>query len=230
MTPAARNSRIAILAALPREVAPLVRDWPIRIVSRGEGTSVWENDRAIVVCAGMGRERVTRALELAESRGQLDSIISVGYAGALRAGMQMDEAYWPGAVIDGQTGDRFECNDGKGALVTTDHAVSREEKLELAVRWNADLVDMEAATVARLAHMRDLPFRALRAVSDLVDDDVPDFGAFTDERGGFREGRFAMYVALHPWMVPTAVKLGKQSARASQAIAQALRQILRQAD
>jgi adenosylhomocysteine nucleosidase len=236
MKPAAANARTAILAALPREVAPLVRGWPIRTVSNREGTSIWESDRAIVVCAGMGRERVTRALELAESRGRLESIISVGYAGALRAGMQPGKAYWPAAVIDGQTGERFECSHGngtlvgEGTLVTTDHAVGRDEKLELAARWNADLVDMEAAAVARLAQLRSLPFRALRAVSDRVDDNVPDLGAFTDERGGFRESSFARYVALHPWLIPTVMKLGKQSAQASQAIARALRQILQQAE
>ena len=229
MKPAA-NARTAILAALPREVAPLVRTWPMRTISHREGTSLWENDRAIVVCAGMGRERVTRALELAESRGRLDSVISVGYAGALRVGMEMNQAYWPATVLDEQTGERFACEDGEGTLVTTDHAVGREEKLTLAARWNADLVDMETAAVARLANIRGLPFRALRAISDRVDDNVPDLSRFTDERGGFREGAFAMYVALHPWLIPTAMQLGRQSAQASRAIVQALHRFLQQAE
>jgi adenosylhomocysteine nucleosidase len=208
----------------------LVRDWPVRNISRPEGASVWESDRAIVVCAGMGRVRVTRALELAESRGPFHSIISVGYAGALRVGMAMDRVYWPAIVIDVKTGERFECSDGKGTLVTTDHAVEHDEKLELADRWNADLVDMEAATVARLAQMRNVPFRALRAVSDRVDDKLPDLGRFADERGGFRESLFATYIALHPWLIPSAMRLGKQSTQASQLMAQALRQVLEQTE
>ena len=224
------KSRIAILAALPREVAPLVRDWPVNNVSHREGTSVWECDRAIVVCAGMGPKRVTRALELAESRAQLDSLISVGYAGALRAGMAVDRVYWPAIVINATTGERFECNDGNGTLVTTDHGVGREEKLRLAARWGADLVDMETATVARLAQMRNLPFRTLRAISDRVKDKLPDLGRFTDERGGFREASFAAYIALHPWLIPSVFRLGKRSVQASQLIAQALRQVLEQAD
>lgn len=222
--------RIAILAALPREVAPLVRTWPVKNIARRQGTGLWESDRAVVVCAGMGRERVTCALELAESRGPIHSVISVGYAGALRNGMPVGKVYWPDTVIDNETGERFTCNDGEGTLVTTDHAVGRDEKPKLAARWNADLVDMEAATVARLATLRSLPFRVLRAISDQADDNLPDFGRFTNERGGFRGGSFAMYVALHPWLIPTTLRLGKQSARASQAIAQALLQILRQAE
>ncbi len=226
----AARPRIAILAALPREVAHLVRDWAAPVVSRREGTSIWQSDRAIVVCAGMGRERVTLGLELAESRGPLCSVISVGYAGALREGMRIDGVYWPSIVIDGQTGERFACEDGEGVLVTADHVVGRDEKLKLAAQWNADMVDMEAATVAKLAKVRDLPFRTLRAISDPVNDDLPDLRRFTDPRGGFQSRSFAMYVALHPWLIPTTVRLGKQSSRASREIAAALLQVLRQAE
>jgi adenosylhomocysteine nucleosidase len=230
MSTAAARPRIAILAALPREVAPLVRDWSAPVVSRKEGTSVWESDRAIVVCAGMGKERVTRALELAESRGPLCSLISVGFAGALRDGVRMDGVYWPSIVIDELTGELFACEDGEGVLLTANHVVGRDQKPKLAAQWNADLVDMEAATVARLAMERSLPFRTLRAISDSVDENLPDLSRFTDVQGSFRSTAFAMYVALHPWLIPTTVRLGKQSAQASRAIATALLQFLRQAE
>ena len=178
----------------------------------------------------MGPERVTRALELAELRGPLDS----SHFGRICRGLAHwdgdRQSYWPANIIDATTGERFECNDGNGTLVTTDHGVGREEKLELAARWGADLVDMEAATVARLAQKRNLPFRALRAISDQVEDKLPDLGRFTDELGGFREASFAAYIALHPWLIPSAIKLGRQSAQASQSIAQALRQFLQQAE
>lgn len=230
MSVPAISPRIAILAALPREVAPLVRDWPAPVVSRREGTSIWQSDRAIVVCAGMGRERVTLAFQLAESRGPLSAVFSVGYAGALREGLRIDGAHWPAIVIDGQTGERFACEEGEGILVTVDRVVGADEKPILAARWNADLVDMEAATVARLARERALPFRAVRAISDPVDDDLPELGRFTNARGGFESARFARYVALHPWLIPTTIKLGKRSARASRAVAAAILKILRQAE
>jgi adenosylhomocysteine nucleosidase len=115
-------------------------------------------------------------------------------------------------------------------LVTADHVVRRDEKPKLAARWGADLVDMEAATVARLAKERGLPFRAVRAVSDQIDENLPDLSRFTDVQGGFQSASFAMYVALHPWLIPTTVRLAKQSARASQAIAKALVEFLRQAE
>ena len=224
------RGRIAILAALPREVAPLVRDWPSRAVSDREGTSIWECDRAIVVCAGMGAERAKLAFAVAASRGPLSSVVSVGYAGALRAGMVVDTVYWPATVVDAETGERFQCKDGGGILVTTDHVVDSVEKSKLAARWNADLVDMEAATVARLAQARGLPFRTLRAISDEAADKLPDMNRFTNDLGGIRESSFAVYIALRPWLIPTAVRLGKQAAQASQRICQALRHVLEQAE
>ena len=222
--------RIAILAALPREVASLVRDWPARTPFESEGASLWECEDAIVVCAGMGRERVARALELAEARGQFHSIFSVGYAGALRPGMRMDKVYWPATVIDAQTGERFECHGGDGTLVTSDHVVHATEKRELAERWNADLVDMEAAAVARLAQTRNLPFRTLRVISDEAADKLPELGRFTDELGGFREASFAVYLALHPWLIPAAVRMGKRATQGSRMMAETLRPICEQSE
>ncbi len=218
------NFRIAILAALPREIAPLVRNWPIHATSSKDGTEIWQCDAAIAVCAGMGRERVTYALELAMKNGPLHSIISAGYAGALHAGIGKGEVFWPAMVVDAETQDLFECKSGNGILVTVGHVLSREEKPKFAQRWNADLVDMEAATVARLAQMENIPFRTLRVVSDEADETLPDLNRFIDARGGFREAAFAAYIALHPWLIPSAIHLGRQSAQASKKIAETLRQ------
>jgi adenosylhomocysteine nucleosidase len=224
------KARIAIVAALPREIAPLVRDWPIHSRSRSEGWTIAEKDRAIAVCAGMGRERAARALELAEARGPLFSIFSVGYAGALRSGFSRNSVYWPSVVIDAKTGEQYACDKGSETLVTMDHVVRQDEKGQLADRWNADLVDMEAAAIARFAQMRGLPFRAVRVVSDEFGDVLPDLDRFIDAQGRFRQLAFAINLALHPWMVPAAVRLGRDSAQASRNLAEALRETLENAE
>lgn len=224
------SSRTAILAALPRELHPLIRDWPVRYRSRREGFLIAECDRAVAVCAGMGASRVALALELAESRGPLARVISAGYAGALRRGIAASTLFWPAWVIDAYTGERYGCEQGSGTLVTSSHVANREEKREMAARWNADLVDMEAAKVAKMAWERGLPFLALRAVSDEADEALPELNRFTDARGGFREAAFAGYVVTHPWLIATAVRMGRNSALASQAMARELRIFLERAD
>lgn len=218
------NARVAILAALPREIAPLVRNWPLHSASSKDGTEIWQCAGAVAVCAGMGRERIRHALELALKHGPLHSILSVGYAGALRAEIGKGEVFWPAIIIDAETQEKFECTGGIGTLVTVDHVLRREEKPKFAQQWNADLVDMEAATVARLAQMANIPFRTLRVVSDEAGDTLPDLNRFIDAGGGFRKSAFAAYIALHPWFIPSVIHLGKQSALASQKIAETLRQ------
>ena len=221
---------IAILAALPRELAPLVRHWPGRVESHADGSTIWECEQAVAVCAGMGSKRVEYALAIAARKRPLRQVISVGYAGALRSGIARNSIYWPAAVIDAQTGERFECEAGSGMLVTANHVVAREGKLQLAERWNADLVDMEAATVARLATERGLVFRALKVVSDESTEALPDFNRFIDDHGGFRQAAFAAYIALHPWLVPEAIRLGRHTTQASRALAAALRKFLDSAE
>ncbi|MGC1785066.1 MAG: hypothetical protein WA708_21305 [Acidobacteriaceae bacterium] len=224
------NPRIAIIAALPREIAPLVRDWPVHSRSRAEGWTIAENDRAIAVCAGMGQERAARAMELAEARGPLCSILSVGYAGALRAGVSRNSIHWPSVVVNAKTGEQYACDKGSGTLVTVDHVITLKEKAQVAERWNADLVDMEAAAVACLARMCGLPFRALRVVSDEAGDVLPELNRFIDAQGGFRQVAFARNLVLHPWMIPAAVRLGRGSAQASRKLSEALRETLERAE
>ncbi len=224
------KTRIAILAALPREIAPLIRDWPVRIESRRDGTLIAECDKAIAVCAGMGRERVEYAAALAERQGSLSAIFSVGYAGAVRDGILRNTIYWPETVIDAESGERHSCDGGSGTLVTVGHVLERGEKREMAERWDADLVDMEAATVARLAQMRGVPFRTLKAVSDEVSDELPDLNSFIDARGAFRQAAFAFHLTSHPSMIPSAIRLGRNASRASQALSYALREVLEHAE
>jgi adenosylhomocysteine nucleosidase len=224
------QARTAILAALPRELAPLVKDWPVQSVSRSDGARIAECDRAVAVCAGMGAARVALAMELAQSRGPLDMIISAGYAGALRMETAAGTVFWPSLVIDAYTGERHTCGRGTGTLVSIDHVADRQEKRTLVGRWGADLVDMEAASVASMAKERGLPFRALRVVSDEADESLPDLNRFTGPDGSFREAAFAAYIMLHPWLIPSAMRMGRNAARGSQAMARELRIFLERAD
>ncbi|HET9087077.1 MAG TPA: phosphorylase [Acidobacteriaceae bacterium] len=225
-----KPSRIAILAALPRELEPLVRAWPGRSKSRQEGFWIAECDRAIAVCAGMGALRVQRAFEYALAKGPVELVISAGYAGALRPEIPASQVFWPSMVLDGYTGERYVCPEGSGTLVTTDRVLQHAEKVRMAARWNADVVDMEAAAVAKLANTCGVPFRALKVVSDALEERLPDLDCFVDQRGGFREAAFAAQLVLHPQLIPAAIRMGRNAARASRTMAQELRIFLERTD
>lgn len=229
------SRRIAILAALPSELKPLVRGWKKDTAT--QHVSLWtqidgDGDELVAACAGMGANAATRAFQAAEARGPLDLVLNVGLAGATGAGAALGAVSSVSEVIDVQTGERYALTEGKRELrlatvVRTAHAA---EKARLAATYGAVLVDMEAATVARMAAMRALPMCAFKAVSDEADAVLPDIDRFVTSEGQLRTSRFVAHVAVRPRYWAAVAALARQSKLASAALAVQLRMFLEHKD
>jgi adenosylhomocysteine nucleosidase len=211
-------SRIAIIAALPGELKPLVKGW---MHSKHDGVDLWQqrHDQQVwlAACAGMGADAATRAFAAIERSGPMDCVVSYGWVGALTEHATAGTGANLTGVIDAKTGERFRAaaSTEDRWLVSVPYVAGKEEKLKLAERYHAEAVDMEAATVARLAAMRDLPFHLCRAVSDGVEEVLPDFNAFRGPRGEFLLARFVAYAAIHPRYWPALVRMGENSKKAA---------------
>jgi len=215
--------RVGIIAALPGELKPLVRGWELQR-SGVKGLSVWKRlqggDELIAVSGGMGSHAAIRSVVAAEFFGALDMLISVGWAGALNATVKTGQCYEVSTVIDVQTGERYGAGDRPGMrLVTAHQVVDAAEKQRLHQSYGADLVDMEAASVARLAQMRDVPFYCFKAVSDSLDAELPDMNGFIDVQGQMQMMPFLAHVAARPRYWGALLELGKNSSVAAHAIA-----------
>jgi adenosylhomocysteine nucleosidase len=77
---------------------------------------------------------------------------------------------------------------------------------------------MEAATVGRLARGHGLTFTAIKAISDEADFELAELGRFATPDGQFREGAFAAYAAVRPWMWAKLIGLGRNSSKALAAL------------
>jgi adenosylhomocysteine nucleosidase len=218
-------TRTAIIAAMPGELKPLVGGWPH---SSRNGIHFWaqrtEEDEWIAACAGAGQTAATRAFAAIEDGGPIDLVFSIGWAGALRAEIATGSAHNLAGVIDVRTGERFHCDAGAGDLwlVTSPKVANSAEKRRLAATYNAALVDMEAAAIARLAAMREIPFYCIKGVSDGLNDRLPDFNPFLDSDGRFRLIPFALLSLIRPWYWPALFRMGENSRRASQSIVELL--------
>jgi adenosylhomocysteine nucleosidase len=131
-------------------------------------------------------------------------------------------------VIDARTGERFRCDAESGDLwlVTSPKVADSAEKHRLAATYDAALVDMEAAAIARLAAMREIPFYCIKGVSDGLNDRLPDFNLFLAPDGQFRMLPFVFLSVIRPWYWPALIRMGENSRRASQSIAESLRDFL----
>jgi hypothetical protein len=101
-----------------------------------------------------------------------------------------------------------------------------EQKKRLAQAYEAVAVDMEAASVAQSAQVNGVEFAALKAISDTADFQMPPTDRFVSSDGQFREARFALFVALRPWLWARTIALGRNSATATQALCEAIKRYL----
>jgi adenosylhomocysteine nucleosidase len=227
--------RIAIIAAMPGELKPLVRGWRKKNTA-GKHLHVWTHtmgsDELIAICGGMGAGAALRSFAEAEVSGPLDIVLSVGWAGALESGMKTGECYILSEVIDSQTGERFSLatGDRKLRVVTTARVADEMEKLRFRETYGAALVDMEAATIARLAQARSLPMCCFKAVSDGPEAKLPDLNSFISEQGQLQLMPLLAHVALRPRYWGSLLELGRTSATAAKALAATITRFLQTKD
>lgn len=218
-------TRVAFIAALPGELKPIVRSWPH---GSRNGVEFWaqrsEEEEWIAACAGTGQAAATKAFAAIEDGGPIDLVISIGWAGALRADLAAGSAFNMAGVIDVRTGERFLCDAGAGELwlATSPRVADRAEKQRLAATYGAALVDMEAASIARLAAMREIPFYCVKGISDGFNEQLPDFNPFISPAGRFEVARFVLFAILRPWYWPALVRMGENSRKAANNIAGSL--------
>jgi adenosylhomocysteine nucleosidase len=221
------SATLAIIAALPREIAALVQGTSADRALLRDGIHLYRLEKAVVVAAGMGSARATIAVQAAVASGSIRTLVSVGLAGACSPELAAGEVAEASTVIDARTGERFSVGTAKSCvLVTTGAIASVHEKARLAASYGAALVDMEAATVARLALAKELEFRAIKSVSDAHDFELASLSRFAGKHGGFRTGAFALHTALRPHHWGKAAKLGRDSNRALVRLHQRLREII----
>ena len=216
-----------MVAALEREVAPLIRNWQVRVIQHaGRQYRLFENGNGAVICGGIGAQAARSATEALIQEFQPSEILSVGFVGALDPVLRIGEVIAPRTIINASDGARTDVGSGQGTLVTFGAVAGREQKEKLREAYGAHSIDMEAAAVAQGAGLRGVRFAALKVVSDEADFAMPPLEKFVQADGRFRTARFAVYLAVRPWLWSTAIRLARNSTLASRELCAALEHYL----
>jgi adenosylhomocysteine nucleosidase len=110
-----------------------------------------------------------------------------------------------------------------GALLTVSELASGPDaKRRLAERHGALAVDMESATAARLCAEADLPFLAVRAISDDARTELSAGLARVLAGGLVSVSRLMAHLALRPWGVVELLRLAWDTSRAARTLSEAL--------
>ncbi|HME33891.1 MAG TPA: hypothetical protein VKF84_01545 [Candidatus Sulfotelmatobacter sp.] len=217
-------SKIAIVAALEREVRPLIKEWRVsEKEAGGRRFRFFEKDDIVLVCGGIGAEAARRAAEAVIALYAPKVVCSAGFAGALDPDLRVADIIQPRRVINASDGSSVNLNRGEGVLVSFGAVASPAQKAKLRDSFSAQAVDMEAASVARAAEARGVGFAAVKVISDEFDFSFPAMERFVDPSGRFLEGRFAWFAAVRPWLWPQVLRLARNSGRASRALCDWLR-------
>src|SRR5690242_17545496 len=84
--------KVAVVAALEREILPFVKNWA-HVIREYDGRSFrfFENAGNVVLCGGIGPEAARRAAEAVIALYRPTLLISAGFAGALNPALEVGQ-------------------------------------------------------------------------------------------------------------------------------------------
>jgi len=184
---------------------------------------------------GMGKERAEAATEFILERYPIDTLISLGFAGGLNENLRVGDIVLCATLYSNNgTAQGGQCSSdaslislslqalpgkvtrlrqGKGVTVAQ-AASTPETKLALRQTFQADVVDMESYWIGKIASAREVPFLAVRAISDTVHDSLLPFDRFIDMNGKLLRQRAVSYFLSHPQHLAKLVALSRSARRA----------------
>jgi len=218
-------SSIAIIAALDRELAPLVSGWKsAAFAHNSRNFRVFEDAGRVAIAGGIGCHAAQAAARAVVEQFKPQLLMSAGLAGALISSLKVASVVTPNVIVDSATGKEYRCETGGGVLVTAGEVAGSESKHKLVEKFHALAVDMEAAAVAEVAQQAGINFRCVKAISDEAAFVMPPVNRFVDGEGKFRNLRFGAWVVLRPQWWPATFALMRNSNKAAEALCKWLKQ------
>jgi nucleoside phosphorylase len=217
--PGPTTAKQAIVAAMTREVAPLIKHWrSVRREFENRSFEFFEKDDRVLVCDGIGPEAARRAAVAVIALYRPQQITSAGFAGALDSSLHVGDLLCPEIVINASDGSRIQTVKGQGVLVSFASVAGAEQKSALARAFQAQAVDMEAAAVGAAAAAGGVAFDAVKSISDELGFQMPLMDRYVDAAGQFQTTKFALATAVRPWLWNHLRLLARNSSIASRSL------------
>ena len=210
--------RIGIVVPLPGELRSLTR------TKMHTGTTMLLNPYVMIGLSGISTERA-QAIGKCLLESGVTGLVSWGSAASL------DETLLPGSLVLPKRIVTADCSTLEvdrywharlrhclAETLTVHHQPmahssgllsNSEQKQRLFASHQAVAADMESATLATLAEQYNVPFIAIRAISDSMEMNLPDsVGKSVDKHGQVQLFKVLARVALHPSKWPALLQLG----------------------
>jgi len=213
-------TKVAIVAALEREVRPLIRNW--RMVEREHEDKRFKffEDGAgtVLVCGGIGEQAARRATEAVIALYRPEIVQSVGFAGALNPALAVGDIVSPGRVTDAKDGSSVSLGTGNGVLLSFASVAGAGQKSKLAEAYGAQAIDMEAAAVAKSAGSHGVRFVVTKVISDEFAFEMLPMDRFVSRNGQFATASFVGFAVMRPWLWAKVIRMARRSNKAAKAL------------
>jgi adenosylhomocysteine nucleosidase len=224
--------------ALDRECAPFRRQFSVQERCADAPGRAWfckrDAQHFLVMEIGVGPAKTQQALDWLGPKLQRSRLlVMAGFAGSLTEEIQIGDIVVAREVVDhhGHCWPTIDLASDSpqarrtfwGRLVTSPALIGDPtEKRRLRETSGALAVDMEAATVARFCHERGQPFRCVRSISDNVDTFLSPHLVSLLSDGQVAVGRLIATTVLHPTVIPSLLKLARDTRLAARSLAKTL--------
>lgn len=244
MSPLPSAAPVAILTALPEELAPILRRaHELTREGRGRVYRGWLGGvRVVFAATGDGPRHAERAARDLCREFEPSALYGAGIAGALTPSLsafdlivarrvrdRAGEAPAPDAEL--LTRARSSGDPAAGLLLTVDRpVVDRSQKAALAAALAGEepaAVDMESAGWARAAASHGVPYGVIRAISDTSAEQLPEFlSRCVGADGGIRRLAVAARALARPASIAALLAMRRRLAQGAEKLAAFLERLL----
>jgi adenosylhomocysteine nucleosidase len=192
-------------------------DWPLDFARVGRLNGV----PVVMVANGPGPKLAGAAVDVVKEHQEMDGLISIGFCGGLQPSLGACDIFVATAVngVAPALVPSSSLPFKTGKLLSIDRVVSTATE-KAAFAKTADAVEMEAAAVAARARDWNVPFYAIRVLTDTCDESFPlDFNAVRSSDGRFSRVKIIGAALRRPLAVfPELIKLNRTTKRAARAL------------
>lgn len=224
-------TRIALLAPMRQELAPLRRRLGLRRDASGERTlhrGVAGRAEVVALLTGIGTKAAAEAAAWLLARVPVDHLIVVGIAGGVDPEQPIGARIAPALVVDAATGRTYRpaplgAETPRGTLLTSDRLVTDPAEAAALRRDGVVGLDMETAAIAAVCEARGCAWSVSRAISDRVTDATTDPAllALAGPDGSGNARALLRYVLARPTRIAGLARLARGTIRAANAAAEA---------
>lgn len=229
--------------------SPEAWDFPVYL-------STMDSSEITIVQTGMGIVRSKAALKVVLERSKPDCIVSVGFAGALYHGSSPGDLVLVSRFFllpaGGEESANFTFMQSEvklnrplpdplverlsgmsrirqGSIITLKQPMKKTVLAEQIPKGlHFPVCDMETFGLAELSRERDVPFLAVRSVSDILDEEVPpELIGVVDEMGEPKLGRLFHAVTTNPALVTDVLRLRRNSETAARNLGLFIKELCR---